>query len=38
VGHDSWTTAYTDPAGVIPWMFAQQKASVASAPRGAMRR
>lgn len=26
VGHDSWTTAYTDPRGVIPWMFAQRKA------------
>ncbi|MGD9722174.1 MAG: PHB depolymerase family esterase [Pirellulales bacterium] len=25
VGHDSWTPAYTDPAGVLPWMFAQQK-------------
>ncbi|MEX0676491.1 MAG: phospholipase [Pirellulales bacterium] len=26
VGHDSWTPAYTDPEGVIPWMFAQRKA------------
>jgi predicted peptidase len=25
-GHDVWTQAYTDPAGVIPWMFAQRKA------------
>jgi predicted peptidase len=25
VGHDSWTRAYTDPDGAIPWMFAQQK-------------
>jgi predicted peptidase len=25
VGHDSWTAAYTDPAGLIGWMFAQQK-------------
>jgi predicted peptidase len=26
VGHDSWTAAYTDPQGVVPWMFAQRKA------------
>lgn len=26
VGHDSWTPAYTDSQGVIPWMFAQRKA------------
>jgi predicted peptidase len=25
VGHDSWTPAYSDPQGVIPWMFAQRK-------------
>jgi predicted peptidase len=25
VGHDSWTPAYTDPEGVLPWMFAQRK-------------
>ncbi len=24
VGHDSWTPAYTDPAGLLPWMFAQR--------------
>ncbi len=23
VGHDSWTRAYTDPEGVVPWMFEQ---------------
>ncbi len=23
VAHDSWTPAYTDPDGVIPWMFQQ---------------
>jgi predicted peptidase len=23
VGHNSWTPAYTDPEGVIPWMFGQ---------------
>ena len=27
VGHDSWTKAYTDPQGAIPWMFEQRKAS-----------
>lgn len=25
VGHDSWTKAYTDPDGAIPWMFQQKK-------------
>jgi predicted peptidase len=25
VGHDCWTQAYTDPQGVVPWMFAQRK-------------
>ena len=25
VGHNSWTKAYTDPHGVIPWMFEQRK-------------
>jgi len=25
VGHDSWTRAYTDPEGVVPWMFQQKK-------------
>jgi hypothetical protein len=25
VGHNSWTPAYTDPNGVIPWMFEQRK-------------
>ena len=25
VGHDSWTPAYTDPEGVMPWMFEQAK-------------
>jgi predicted peptidase len=25
-GHDVWTRAYTDPSGVVPWMFAQRKA------------
>lgn len=24
VGHDSWTQAYADPNGVIPWMFEQR--------------
>ncbi len=23
VGHDSWTPAYKDPNGVLPWMFEQ---------------
>ncbi len=23
VGHNSWTPAYTDPNGVVPWMFEQ---------------
>ncbi len=25
VGHDSWTPAYTDPKGVVPWLFEQRK-------------
>jgi predicted peptidase len=25
VGHNSWTPAYTDPKGVVPWMFEQKK-------------
>src|SRR5205085_8289835 len=25
VGHNSWTAAYTDANGVIPWMFEQRK-------------
>ena len=25
VGHDSWTPAYNDPKGVVPWMFEQKK-------------
>lgn len=25
VGHNSWTPAYEDPEGVIPWMFKQQR-------------
>ena len=25
VGHDSWTQAYTDPLGLLPWMFAQRR-------------
>lgn len=25
VGHDSWTKAYTDPQGAIPWMFEQRR-------------
>lgn len=25
VGHDSWTAAYTDNDGLIPWLFRQQK-------------
>ena len=25
VGHDSWTAAYNDPNGVLPWMFKQRK-------------
>jgi predicted peptidase len=24
VGHDSWTPAYSDPEGVLPWMFQQR--------------
>jgi predicted peptidase len=27
VGHDSWTPAYEDPQGVLPWMFEQKKAA-----------
>lgn len=27
VGHDSWTPAYGDPAGVLAWMFSQRRAS-----------
>lgn len=30
VGHDSWTQAYNDPEGVVPWMF-QQVSNKASA-------
>lgn len=25
VGHNSWTPAYSDPKGVVPWMFEQVK-------------
>ncbi len=25
VGHDSWTAAYNDPNGVLPWMFKQHR-------------
>jgi predicted peptidase len=25
VGHNSWTPAYTDAKGVVPWMFEQKK-------------
>jgi predicted peptidase len=25
VGHNSWTPAYSDPKGVVPWMFEQKK-------------
>jgi predicted peptidase len=25
VGHNSWTRAYTDPNGVLPWMFEQAR-------------
>ena len=25
VGHNSWTPAYNDLKGVIPWMFEQKK-------------
>jgi predicted peptidase len=25
VGHNSWTPAYEDPKGVVPWMFEQRK-------------
>ncbi len=27
VGHDSWTPAYKDPEGPLPWMFEQVKAN-----------
>ncbi len=27
VGHDSWTPAYRDPHGLLPWMFQQRKPS-----------
>ena len=26
-GHDSWTPAYQDPAGVVPWMFEQARSN-----------
>jgi predicted peptidase len=29
VGHDSWTPAYHDPEGVVPWMFEHVKPEVA---------
>ena len=25
VGHDSWTAAYNDPKGALPWMFQQHR-------------
>ena len=25
VGHNSWTAAYTDPEGLLPWMFKQRR-------------
>jgi predicted peptidase len=25
VGHNSWTPAYSDPKGIVPWMFEQRK-------------
>jgi predicted peptidase len=25
VGHDSWNPAYSDPEGLVPWMFQQQR-------------
>lgn len=25
VGHNSWTPAYTDPEGLLPWMFQQKR-------------
>lgn len=25
VGHDSWTNAYTDPDGLVPWLFQQRR-------------
>jgi predicted peptidase len=27
VGHDSWTKAYTDPEGAIPWLFEQRRST-----------
>lgn len=32
VGHDSWTPAYTDPMGVIPWMFEQKSEKLEALP------
>ncbi|HVU89718.1 MAG TPA: PHB depolymerase family esterase [Pirellulales bacterium] len=29
VGHDSWTPAYEDPQGALPWMFEQKKPAAA---------
>ena len=29
VGHDSWTPASREPHGVVEWMFAQRKPSLA---------
>ncbi len=31
VGHNSWTPAYDDPAGVLPWMFEQRNTRLATA-------
>ncbi len=25
VGHNSWTPTFTDPDGMLPWLFRQQK-------------
>ena len=25
VAHDSWTPAYNDPQGILPWMFEQHR-------------
>jgi hypothetical protein len=25
VEHDSWTPAYNDPSGLLPWLFEQRK-------------
>jgi predicted peptidase len=30
IGHDSWTPAYTGPAGLLPWLFEQAKTSPAA--------